>query len=113
MWASGTSWVQFPGTFQGATLQGNPASAPHHAVAQSGDAGTQGWLNQIDQFYSAATSTVLQEFATTPDIDGNMLIDNTIIVYVTEVARAYDSISGTCRSSCSVERTPSSTVGRS
>ena len=91
MWASGTSWVQFPGTFQGATVQGNVTSAPHHAVAQSGDAGTQGWLNQIDQFYSAATSTVLQEFATTPDIDGNMLIDNTIIVYVTEVARAYDS----------------------
>jgi len=91
MWASGTSWVQFPGTFQGATVQGNLTSAPHHAVAQSGDAATQGWLNQIDQFYSAATSTVLQEFATTPDIDGNMLLDNTVIVYVTEVARAYDS----------------------
>ena len=91
MWASGTSWVEFPGTFQGATLPGNPQAAPHHAVAQAGDAATQSWLNQIDQFYSAATSTVLQEFATTPDIDGNMLIDNTIIVYVTEVARAYDS----------------------
>jgi hypothetical protein len=77
--------------FQGATLLGNPQAAPHHAVAQSGDAATQSWLNQIDQFYSAATSTVLQEFATTPDIDGNMLIDNTIVVYVTEVARAYDS----------------------
>ena len=32
----------------------------------------------------------LQEFATTPDIDGNMLIDNTVVVYVTEVARAWD-----------------------
>jgi hypothetical protein len=59
-------------------------------VAQSNDPATQAWLNQIDQFYSAATSTVLQEFATTPDIDGNMLIDNTIILYVTEVARAWD-----------------------
>ncbi len=91
MWAPGTSWVQFPGTFQGATLPGDWASAPHHAVAQSGDAATNGWLSQIDEFYSAATATVLQEFATTPDIDGNMLIDNTIIVYVTEVARAFDS----------------------
>ena len=90
MWASGTSWVQFPGTFQGATVQGNPTSAPHYPVAQSNDPATQAWLNQIDQFYSAATSTVLQEFATTPDIDGNMLIDNTIILYVTEVARAWD-----------------------
>ena len=91
MWASGTSWVRFPGTFQGATIQGGLTSAPHHPVAQSNDPGTQEWLSQIDQFYSAATSTVLQEFATTPDIDGNMLIDNTIIVYVTEVARAFDS----------------------
>jgi len=91
MWASGTSWVQFPGTFQGATAKGDLTSAPHHAVAQSADSATEGWLSQIDQFYSAATSTVLQEFATTPDIDGNMLIDNTIIVYVTEVARAFDS----------------------
>jgi hypothetical protein len=91
MWAPGTSWVQFPGTFQGATIQGNLISAPHHAVAQSDDPATHAWLNQIDQFYSAATSTVLQELATTPDIDGNMLIDNTIVVYVTEVARAVDS----------------------
>ena len=51
---------------------------------------TRDWLNQIDQFYSQATATVLQEFATQPDIDGNMLIDNTVIVYVTEVARAWD-----------------------
>jgi hypothetical protein len=91
MWASGTSWVQFPGTFQGATVEGDVTSAPHHAVAQTMAPATQGWLSQIDQFYSAATSTVLQELATTPDIDGNMLIDNTVVVYVTEVARAYDS----------------------
>jgi len=91
MWASGTSWVQFPGTFQGATVCCSYPSAPHHAVAQTVNAQTEDWLSQIDQFYSTATSTVLQEFATTPDIDGNMLIDNTIIVYVTEVARAFDS----------------------
>ena len=91
MWASGTSWVVFPGTFQGATVPGSLTSAPHYAVTQSGDQATEDWLSQIDQFYSTATSTVLQEFATTPDIDGNMLIDNTIVVYVTEVARAFDS----------------------
>ena len=90
-WASGTSGVVFPGTFQGATVDGSLTSAPHHAVAQTGTAGTQAWLNQIDQFYSAITSTALQEFATTPDLDGNMLLANTIVVYVTEVARAYDS----------------------
>jgi len=91
MWASGTSWVVFPGTFQGATVYGNPESSPLHAPAQSDDPATQAWLSQIDQFYSAATSAVLQEFATTPDVDGNMLLDNTVVVYVTEVARAFDS----------------------
>jgi hypothetical protein len=47
-------------------------------------------LNQINTFYSSATATVLQEFLTQPDMDGGNLIDNTIIVYITEVARAYD-----------------------
>ncbi|HEX3695538.1 MAG TPA: DUF1552 domain-containing protein [Polyangia bacterium] len=90
LWASGTDWVVFPGTFQGASLPGNVAAIPHHPPSHSTDANTQGWLSQVNQFYSTATSQVLQEFATTPDIDGNMLIDNTVIVYVTEVARAYD-----------------------
>jgi Protein of unknown function (DUF1552) len=90
MWSAGTNWVVFPGTFQGATIAGNPQSSPHHPPSHAGDSATNAWLNQVDQFYSQATSTVLQEYATTPDIDGNMLIDNTVIVYFTEVARAYD-----------------------
>jgi hypothetical protein len=92
MWASGTSWVTFPGTFQGATVAGGLTFAPHHAVSHTAQQATQEWLSQIDQFYSTATSTFLQELATTPDVDGNMLIDNTVIVYVTEVARAWDSL---------------------
>jgi hypothetical protein len=93
MWAAGTSWVVYPGMFQGATIKGNLQSTPHHPPSHSdpnGDPGTPAWLNQINQFYSQATATVLQEFATTPDIDGNMLIDNTVIVYLTEVGRAWD-----------------------
>jgi hypothetical protein len=93
MWSAGTNWVVFPGTFQGASIKGNPQSTPHHPPSHndpSGDPATKAWLDQINTFYSAATATVLQEFATTPDIDGNMLIDNTVIVYVTEVARAWD-----------------------
>jgi hypothetical protein len=93
MWSSGTNWVVFPGSFQGASIKGNPQSTPHHPPSHSdpsGDTATRDWLNQINTFYSQATATVLQEFATTPDIDGNMLIDNTVIVYLTEVARAWD-----------------------
>ena len=93
MWSAGTNWVVFPGTFQGASIRGGLQSSPHHPPSHSdptGDTQTRDWLNQINQFYSAATATVLQEFATQPDIDGNMLIDNTVIVYFTEVARAWD-----------------------
>jgi hypothetical protein len=95
MYSAGTNWVVFPSTFQGATigsgaLGNNGQSTPHHPPSHSNDSATAGWLNQIDTFYSSITSQVLQEFATTPDVDGNMLLDNTIVVYVTEVARAWD-----------------------
>jgi hypothetical protein len=90
MWSAGTNWVVFPGSFQGAQIAGNLQSTPHHPPSHSGDTATNNWLNQINTFYSTATATVLQEFLTQPDMDGGNLIDNTIIVYITEVARAYD-----------------------
>ena len=95
MYSAGTNWVVFPSTFQGATISAaalgnNGQSTPHHPPSHTNDPATNGWLNQIDQFYSTLTSQMLQEFATTPDVDGNMLLDNTIVVYVTEVARAWD-----------------------
>jgi hypothetical protein len=90
MWSAGTNWVVFPGAFQGATIGGNYQSTPHHPPSHSGDAATNNWLNQVNAFYSSATAMALQEFVNQPDMDGGKLIDNTIIVYVTEVARAYD-----------------------
>jgi len=93
MWSAGTNWVVFPGSFQGASIKGNPQSSPHPPPSHSdpsGDPATRDWLNQINIFYSQATSTILQEFATQPDMDGNMLLDNTVVVYLTEVARAWD-----------------------
>ena len=47
MWASGTSGVVFPATFQGATLPGGVTSSPHYAPSHSNDAGTEEWLSQI------------------------------------------------------------------
>jgi len=90
MWSAGTNWVVFPGTFQGATIGGNLQSTPHHPPSHKGDSATNAWLNQINAFYSTATATALQELVDQPDVDGGKLIDNTIIVYLTEVARAYD-----------------------
>jgi hypothetical protein len=90
MWSAGTNWVVFPGTFQGATIAGSRQSTPHHPPSHTTDSGTANWLNQINAFYSGATATALQEFVNQPDVDGGTLIDNTIIVYLTEVARAWD-----------------------
>src|SRR5215471_16709947 len=95
MYSAGTNWVVFPSTFQGATISptalgNNGSSTPHHPPSHTTDPATGAWLNQINQFYSTMTAQVLQEFATAPDVDGNTLLDNTIVVYVTEVARAWD-----------------------
>jgi hypothetical protein len=93
MWSSGTNWVVFPGTFNGATIKGNLQSTPHHPPSHSdpsGDPATRDWLNQINLFYSQQTAMALQGFDGFTDIDGNTLLDNTVVVYVTEVARAWD-----------------------
>jgi hypothetical protein len=44
----------------------------------------------IDTWYAQQNAAAIQEFADMTDIDGNKLLDNTVIVYLTEVARAYD-----------------------
>ena len=88
MWSAGTNWVVFPGTFNGGTIGGSPS--PHHPPSHTTDPGTLGWLSKIDTFYSEQTSQALQEFDALQDVDGNSLLDNTVVVYVTEVARAHD-----------------------
>ncbi|MES1204371.1 MAG: DUF1552 domain-containing protein [Pseudomonadota bacterium] len=93
MWSSGTNWVVFPGTFNGATIKAGPGPTAHHPPSHSdpaGDTATRDWLNQINVFYSQQTAAALQEFDAQVDIDGNKLLDNTVIPYVTEVARAWD-----------------------
>jgi hypothetical protein len=91
MWSAGTNWVVFPGTFNGATILGNPQSTAHHPPSHNSDAATEGWLSQVNIFYSQQTVMALQEFdAAMSDIDGNSILDNTVVAYVTEVARAWD-----------------------
>ncbi|HYP77893.1 MAG TPA: DUF1552 domain-containing protein [Polyangiaceae bacterium] len=95
MYSAGTNWVVFPSTFGGSTISSaalgnNGKSTPHHPPSHTDDAPTHGWLNQINKFYSQMTADALKELSTTPDVDGNMLLDNTIVVYLTEVARAWD-----------------------
>ncbi len=90
MWAAGTDWVVFPGTINGASIAGNLVSTPHHPPSHVTDAGTMSWLSQVNTLYSTQTSQALQAFQSTTDVDGNSLLDNTVVAYVTEVSRAWD-----------------------
>jgi hypothetical protein len=90
MWAAGTDWVVFPGTLNGASIAGSLTSTPHHPPSHATDAGTISWLSQVNQMYSAQTAQALQTFQSATDVDGNSLLDNTVVAYVTEVSRAHD-----------------------
>jgi hypothetical protein len=92
-WAPHGNWVVFPGAFGGVTLSlGGTmlASSPAHPPSNSLDPGVQAWLAAIDAFYADQTSQAIQEFASASDVDGNNLLDNTVIPYVSEVGRAWD-----------------------
>ena len=94
-WSSGTSWVSFPGTFDGAALPGNLVSAPHYQVLHvdpttTPGAATAAWAAVVDRFYSDQTSQAIQELAAATDLDGNSLLDNTVVVYLSEIARGWD-----------------------
>jgi hypothetical protein len=90
MWSAGTNWVVFPGTFNGQAIMGAPQSSPHHPPSHTTDMNTMAWLAQIDTWYATRTSEALQKFNTMLDVDGNSLLDNTVVAYVSEVGRAYD-----------------------
>jgi hypothetical protein len=92
MWSAGTNWVVFPGVFNGASINGSANAAPagHHPSSHTTSTSTVAWLAQIDKWYAQQTSAFLQDLNATTDIDGNSLLDNTVVAYVTEVARAYD-----------------------
>jgi hypothetical protein len=89
-WSSATSWVAFPGTFDGATLPNSVPSSPHYPPLSSMSPDAMAWWSAIDRFYSQQSSLAIQSMAAATDIDGNSLLDNTIVVYVTEVSRRWD-----------------------
>jgi Protein of unknown function (DUF1552) len=94
-WGAATSWVTFPGHMGDAVIDGGYVSAPHYPVLSVdpiASPGTFAWWGAIDRFYSEQTAQAIMELATTPDIDGNMLLDNTVVVYLSELARRWDHL---------------------
>lgn len=90
MWSAGTNWVVFPGVLNGVELPGGAESSPHHPPSHTTDAGTTAWLAEIDRWYAEQTAQAMLEFQAQTDLDGGSLLDNTVVVYTSEVARAWD-----------------------
>lgn len=98
MWASGTSNVWFPTTFAGAMLPspfGSSPALPHYAPLSVDPATPDGmatlaWGAAIDRFYSEQTSQALQAFDAATDLDGNTLLDNTVVPYVSDESTRWD-----------------------
>ena len=90
-WSSATSLVSFPASFDGATLNTYSSPVPHYAPLNSNQPDVLAWWAAIDRFYAQQSSLAIQSFATAPDIDGNSLLDNTVVVYVTAVSRRWDN----------------------
>ena len=91
-WASGTSWVVFPNKMGSAQLNapGPLLASPHYPLSELIDPSERPWLDQIEIFYAQQTAGFLQELAATPDVDGNSMLDNTVVAYVSEDTRASD-----------------------
>jgi hypothetical protein len=90
MWCAGTNWVVFPGALNGKQLTGGAESSPHHPPSHTTDAATVDWLAEIHRFYAQQTAEALLEFKAQTDVDGGSMLDNTVVVYLSEVARAHD-----------------------
>jgi hypothetical protein len=84
-WSPGTNHVSFQGFYP----PDMKAVKMHHPLSHefNNPEGPE-FLTRIDTWYSERTSEMLQKLMATPDLAGGTLLDNTLVPYVTEVARA-------------------------
>ena len=85
MWSPGTNHVVFGDLYPGMT------PSEHHPPSHSTAPEEIRALVAIDTWYSQRTSEALQEWTKIPDPGGQgTLLDNTVVVYLSEIARGYD-----------------------
>ena len=85
-WSPGTNHVSFQG-FYPPDLN---AVKMHHPLShESNNPDVPEFLTRIDTWYSERTCALLMALESTPEVGGSgTLLDNTLVPYVTEVARA-------------------------
>jgi hypothetical protein len=84
-WSPGTNHVAFQGFYP----PDKNAVKMHHPLSHEfNNPNAPEFLTLIDTWYSERVSSLLQSLQSTPDLSGGTLLDNTLVPYVTEVARA-------------------------
>jgi hypothetical protein len=65
-------------------------SLPIYPPSSPSSADILAWYAQIDRYFSQQTAAFLQAMDATMDADGNTLLDNTVVVYLSSLGRLYD-----------------------
>ncbi|HTV26012.1 MAG TPA: DUF1552 domain-containing protein [Polyangiaceae bacterium] len=84
MWSPGTNLVVFGGLYDGMRQE------EHHLTSHDQSESKEHDLVAIERWYADRTVEALQEFDRITTPDGSTLLDNTVVPYLTEVARGYD-----------------------
>jgi hypothetical protein len=84
-WSPGTNHVAFAGMY---APDPNAVKMHHPLSHEFNNPDAPEFLTKIDTWYSERTSMLLQALKNTPDLSGGSILDNTLVPYVTEVARA-------------------------
>ncbi len=80
LWSPGTNHVTFGDLYDGM------GAVRHHPISHSATRMPE--LIAIDRWYCRETTEALLAFKNTPDIDGSSLLDNTVVVFQTEVSNS-------------------------
>jgi hypothetical protein len=62
----------------------------HHTLSHDSGAATQGKLALLYRWYSERFAYLLDRLAATPDADGRSVLDNTLVIWGSELGRAWD-----------------------
>ncbi|HEX6245418.1 MAG TPA: DUF1552 domain-containing protein, partial [Polyangiales bacterium] len=66
------------------------SSGGHHTLSHDSSATAQATLAKVYRWYAQRFAYLLERLATTPDPDGGMLLDNTLVIWGSELGRGYD-----------------------
>jgi hypothetical protein len=62
----------------------------HHTMSHDSQAAAQATLAQLYRWYSERIAHLLDRLAATPDSDGRTVLDNTLVIWGSELGRAWD-----------------------